>query len=120
MTGAGQGCLHPGSRACLWAAGDATKALVPCRTVGGLGGAGLSRRRLSTPDAVSAVHMNNLQMPRSRGLRVPQDGLQLGSSGRQLKLDLPRPQALALGAATVPLEEAGQVGKHRFRWRSCG
>ena len=86
------------------------KALVPRRTVGGLGGAGLSRRRHSTSDAVSAVHMHNVQMPRPRSQRVPRDGP--GGNGRQLKLGLPRPQALAMGAAVVPLDEAGQVGRH--------
>ena len=85
---------------------------MPCRTVGGLGGAGLSRRRHSSSDAVSVVHLHNIQMPRPRSQRVLQDGLHLGSSGRQLKLGLPRPQALAMGAAVVPLDEAGQVGKH--------
>lgn len=86
---------------------------MPCRTVGGLGGAGLWRRRQSTSDAVSAVRMSNIQMPRPQSQRVLRDGLQLGSSGRQLKLGLPRPQALAMGTAVVPLEEAGQVGKHQ-------
>ena len=80
--------------------------------MGGLRGAGLSRRHHSTSDAVSAVHMHNIQMPRPWSQRVLRDGLQLGSSGRQLKLGLPRPQALAMGTGMVPLNEAGQVGKH--------
>ena len=98
---------------CAWCRQDLlTKALIPCRRVGGLRGAGLSRRRHSTSDAVSAVHLHNIQMPRPRSQRVLRDGLHLGSSGRQLKLGLPRPQALAMGAAVVPLDEAGQVGQH--------